>query len=262
MAFQAKADGIVSSSVVGYQQKGLPANKFLQAGAQFEDITSGTLLLDSTISGLPGVDYDDDFVFMATAPHIQVLTNSGAPNMYYFLNDGYYETEEGEEAYKAGWCDSNGNIVDLTIVSGVGYWLKNASSDPQSINNAGQVAKPDSTDVVVPAAVFSINANVYPITANLNDSNAVEFPDIIGVDYDDSFAFMGTAPHIQIVNESGTPSMYYYLNDGYYEKEGGEEDYKAGWCDSNGNIVDVIIGAGSGYWVKATSGSFKITYKK
>ena len=251
---------VTSANVVGYATKTLAANRFLQAGAQFEAVESGKLELDVTFSGLPGVAFDDDYIFMGTAPHIQILKADGTPDKYYYLSDGYYEID-GAEAYKPGWCDSNGNIVNLEITPGVGFWLKNGSSDEETLVGNGQVHSKDAVEVVAPAKVFSINANVYPSEVNLNDATQVAFPDVVGVDFDDAYVFMGTAPHIQVVKADGTSDKYYYLNDGYYEVDGAEA-YKPGWCDSNGNIVDVKIAAQSGFWVKAASGAFTFTYKK
>lgn len=212
------------------------------------------------MSGLPAVNYDDNYIFTGTAPHIQVLKADGTPNKYYFLADGYYE-DNGEDAYKQGWCDNNGNIVNLVITPGVGFWLKNGSSKEETMIGNGKVSLADSTEVLVPANIFSINANVYPITINLNNANQVSFPGIVGVDYDDAYSFTGTAPHIQIVKADGTADKYYYLNDGYAEVDG-QETYNPGWCDSNGNIVEVKIEAQNGFWVKGSSGAFTINYKK
>ena len=251
---------VESLNVVGYAQKTCPANRFQHAAAQFEDVSSGKLSLDTVFSGLPAVAFDDSYVFMGTAPHIQVVKADGTPDKYYYLSDGYYKVD-GVEAYKQGWCDSNGNIVDLEITPGAGFWLKNGSSKEETLTGNGQVAAAAATQVVAPAGVFSINANVYPVDVNLNNADQVTFPDIVGVDFDDAYLFMGTAPHIQVVKADGTPDKYYYLNDGYYNVDGAAA-YKAGWCDSNGNLVDVKIPAQGGFWVKAASGAFTFNYKR
>ena len=257
---------VTSANVVGYATKNCPGNTFMHAGAQFESIEDGQLLLDKTMSGLPGADFDDEFVFLSTAPHIQVVKDDGIPDMYYYLNDGWYPLFPGDEEgdVKPGWCDSNGNIADLRITPGSGFWLKNAENEDLDMQGSGQVTAAESSDITAPANIFSINANVYPIAINLNNADQVEFPDIVGADFDDEFAFLATSPHIQVVKADGIPDMYYYLNDGWYPLFPGDEegDVKPGWCDSNGNIVDLNIVAQGGFWVKAVTGAFTLRYKK
>lgn len=86
-------------------------------------MTSGTLNLDTTFSGLPGVDYGDGKIFQGTAPHIQVVKSDGTAAKYYYLNNGYYEIDgKGDE--KPGWCDSDGNLVNVTIAAQSGFWVK------------------------------------------------------------------------------------------------------------------------------------------
>ncbi|MGN0847120.1 MAG: hypothetical protein ACI4RA_07030 [Kiritimatiellia bacterium] len=242
--------------------KTIGANKFSQCGAQFEIVETGKLALDTTFKGLPGVDYDDEDIWMATAPHIQIVKADGTPDMYWFLNDGWYDDGSDEGSTKAGWCDVAGNLVDLEIVPGAGFWTKNADVEDRIIHGVGQVAAADSTEVKVPASIFSIQANVYPTDVNLNDSTKVSFPDIVGVNYDDDDVWMATAPHIQVVKADGTPDMYWFLNDGWYDDGSDEGSTKAGWCDVAGNIVDVKITAQSGFWAKATTGAFTIEYVK
>ena len=214
------------------------------------------------MSGLAGVDYDGSGLFTGTAPHIQVVGIDGVPAMYYYLNDGWFDNGTADGGLKPGWCDSEGNIVDLEITPGVGFWLKNAASEAQTMTGAGAVTAFDSVDVIAPASVFSINANVYPMSVNLNDATKVAFLDIVGVDYDGGGLFTGTAPHIQVVGIDGVPAMYYYLNDGWFDNGTADGGLKPGWCDSEGNIVDVNIEAQSGFWVKATTGALTFTYKK
>ena len=115
---------LASANTVGYATKNCPANKFMHAAAQFEDVTSGKLFLDSVMSGLEGVDYDDAGAFEGTAPHIQVVKADGTPDMYYYLNDGWYDNGTTDGGFKAGWCDNLGNIADVNIAAQAGFWVK------------------------------------------------------------------------------------------------------------------------------------------
>ena len=78
-----------------------------------------------TSDDIVGVNYDEGNVFKTTAAQIQVPITGGY-RTYYYLNDGYYE-DGGKEAYKAGWCDGDGNIVDAVIPAGQGFWTKGVS---------------------------------------------------------------------------------------------------------------------------------------
>ena len=110
---------------MGYATKACPANRFQHAAAQFQDITSKTLDLDTTFSGLPGVKFDDvDKIFRGTAPQIQVVQSDGTADVYYYLTDGWYKDDNGKAAYKAGWCNDFGVLVDIEIAAQSGFWVK------------------------------------------------------------------------------------------------------------------------------------------
>ena len=84
--------------------------------------------------------------------------------------------------------------------------------------------------------------------------------DVTGVNYDSEGAWLNTAPQIQVPSAAGY-TTYRYLNDGWYDNNG-EDAYKPGWCDFNGNIVDDAIPAAQGFWTKGVQGAFTLTFKK
>ena len=118
--------GIESSNIVGYTTKEAAQGKFIMLGAQFDQVTGGNYV-NGLIAGVSGVDYDETEAFTKTAPQVQIPTALGYTTLFY-LNDGYYETETGAEAYKAGWCDSSGNIVDVAIPAAQGFWTKGVTA--------------------------------------------------------------------------------------------------------------------------------------
>ena len=75
-----------------------------------------------TSSDIVGVDYDESETFKDTAPQIQIPSEAGY-DVYYYLNDGWYMDGE-KEAYKPGWCDSYGVLVDAEIPVMQGIWTK------------------------------------------------------------------------------------------------------------------------------------------
>ena len=211
-----------------------------------------------------------------SAPQVQVPNGVGY-DVYYYLNDGYYIDENDEEQVKPGWCDAYGTIagnvaanaeVDGILTPGISAWVKDVGAD-EAFVQAGQV--PADASVVVGAPVaFALRANVFPVAFNLNDTAKVEFSGLTPAVFDDAYSFRATAPQIQVPNGIGY-DVYYYLEDGYYIDENGEELVKPGWCDAYGTIAgnvaanaevsgDVI--AGQGFWTKGVGSAFTMTFKK
>ena len=247
----------LTSGVVGYTSKEAAQGKFIIMGAQFESVKDGSMKINDLVTGLTGVDYDDANVWKTTAAQIQV-PSAGGYTIYYYLNDGYYEDESGAEAYKPGWCDVGGNLVDDEFTAGVAQWLKSVQDSASALVSGGvsDAAKVDVSCLVG----FALRANAFPVITTLNTA-AIASADIIGVDYDDANVWKTTAPQIQVPSAGGY-TIYYYLNDGYYEDENGAEAYKPGWCDVGGNLVSEVIPAAQGFWTKGVQGAFTMTFTK
>ena len=93
-------------------------------------------------------------------------------------------------------------------------------------------------------------------------SKLLEGTSVTGVNYDDGFLWQNTAPQISVINASGVYDSYWYLNDGWYDNGTPDGDYKAGWCDVAGSVVETSIPAGTGYWINSRTGAFTMTFKK
>ena len=247
---------VVSSSVVGYTGKDSEKGKFIILGAQFEQVTGGTKI-DGLISGISGVDLDDDGAFLLTAPQIQIPVSGGYITRYY-LNDGWYDKGNDDWIQKAGWCDSDGLIATDEYTQGVAMWFKSVGEDANVVV-AGAVPDSDQVSVDCPAT-FALRANAYPIALTLN-SEKMAVSGIAGVDLDDDGAFLLTAPQIQIPVTGGYITRY-YLNDGWYDKGNDDWIQKAGWCDSDGLIVSDEIPVAQGFWTKGVGSSFTMTFNK
>ena len=250
---------VTSANIVGYATKNsLEKDTFYIFGSQFDGVGGGKKIVD-VIGGVKGVDWDDQDVFIKTASQIQI-PKTGGYNTYYYLNDGWFDdgTEEGD--FKAGWCDAGGNIIDaIELTPGVAFWFKNKTEEDSSWNQSGEVPEQAQYRVDVPVD-FQLRTFPYPISAGLNSAH-FDNSEMVGVDWDDRDLFLKTASQIQIPKTGGY-NTYYYLNDGWFDDGTEEGDFKAGWCDAGGNIVDVEVPVGQGFWTKGVSGAGWLNFKK
>ena len=247
----------LQTSIVGYTAKDADQGKFIIIGAQFEGVTDGSMKINGLVNGLTGVDYDSDGIWLTTAAQIQVPATTGGYTTYRYLNDGWYD-DDGNDAYKSGWCDAGGNIVDDEFTLCVAHWLKSVQ-DSVSANVAGAVSEDSSADISCPVG-FALRAGAFPIGITLNTA-AMTAAGITGVDYDSDGTWLTTAPQIQVPATTGGYTTYRYLNDGWYDDDGNDA-YKSGWCDAGGNIVSDVIPAAQGFWTKGVQGAFTLTFTK
>ena len=247
---------IESANIVGYTQKEAAQGKFLILGAGFEQV-GGSMAVNGLVSGVQGVDFDEGNAFMSTAAQIQLPNTAGGYDVFYYLNDGWFD-DNGADGYKPGWCDIFGGLVDTEITPGVAFWFKSVPGDAKA-TVTGQVSSDSVAEVSCPA-VFAIRANPFPVAAGIN-SEKFTSTDIVGSDFDEENLFMTTAPQLQIPNAAGGYDVYYYLNDGWFD-DNGADGYKPGWCDIFGGLVDVEIPAGQGVWTKGVSGVFTLKFSK
>ena len=148
--------------------------------------------------------------------------------------------------------------MDDEYTQGVAVWFKSVNADADVVVS-GAVPEDSSIAVDCPAG-FALRANAYPVAVTLNDTQMTS-SDIPGVAYDEDGAFTLTAPQIQIPVAAGYEKRY-YLNDGW--KDLGDDNWVQvpGWCDSDGLIVDDVIPAAQGFWIKGNTASFTLTFNK
>lgn len=123
----AMATGVNSANTVGYTTANVPQDTFYMLGLQYEKVGGGAMSVQEVKGTFNGVNYDDAYAFMQTAPQLQVWTPSGY-QMYFYLNDAWYKDEGGNDAYTAGWSDSWGVLADGSFQIGYGFWLKPTSA--------------------------------------------------------------------------------------------------------------------------------------
>ena len=246
--------------MVGYTSTSAEQGKFLILGAGFEDM-NGTMKLNDLVSGVVGVDFGDGTEFKSTAAQVQIPVSSGnGYNIYYYLNDGWYDNGTTDGDFKPGWCDGFGSLVDVDITPGVAFWFKSVPGDASAVI-AGVVPE-TSTDTVSCPVTFALRANTFPCEISINGTQMTS-SDIVGVDFGDGTSFKTTAAQLQVPVSSGNGyNIYYYLNDGWYDNGTTDGDFKPGWCDGFGSIVDATIPAAQGFWTKGVSGAFTLEFNK
>ena len=250
---------VTSANTVGYTAKGsIEKDKFYILAGQFEGVAGGKKVND-VLGAVTGVDYGDGKTFLTTASQIQIPNSEGSYDLCWYLNDGYYEDEQGQEAYKPGWCNDGGNLVDVEIPDGVSFWFKNKQDTDSTWTHSGAVPGENAKRIEYPTG-FALRSNPFPVAFKLN-SDALDCSEVVGVDYGNGKDFLTTATQIQVPNSEGSYDLCWYLNDGYYEDEQGQEAYKPGWCNDGGNLVDLEIPVMQGFWTKGVSGAAAITFK-
>ena len=115
---------VSSANCVGFaNQTGITKEKFYIFGSGFDSVGGGKKVND-VIGKVTGVDWDKKGVFTTTASQIQVpLAVGEGYTTYYYLNDAAV----GKSDTAPGWADGKGNLVDVEIPAGQGFWTKGVS---------------------------------------------------------------------------------------------------------------------------------------
>ena len=117
----AMADGIVSSSVVGYAtSKEIAANTFSLGTTPFTAVGSDLVKVQDMLvpNGVAAVPYSQR---TTKALQLQVWNGVGY-TMYYYLSDAYDEANDEE---KEGWANGAGDYVEETVADvNYGFWAR------------------------------------------------------------------------------------------------------------------------------------------
>ena len=228
MAIQAKADSIVSSSVVGYKSAELQQYG-LTAGACFVPVTGSTFdLTDLRVTG-----YDE-----ATEGDLQIQTldYAGRTVATYF----YYDVP-GE---LTGWLDFDDNEVevgDVIFQPGEGLWAYSAI-EGLGLQSAG----------MVPTAGISVTLQQYGLSVANPTPVDVDLTDTYVGGYDE--ATEGDV-QVQTLDYAGRTVATYF----YYDVPG----ELTGWLDFDDNEVevgDVVIKPGQGLWTYSQDDGFTFVF--
>ena len=227
-------------SVVGYTTVTAKQDAWLLTAVQFEGVDGNDAKLSDLVSGeFVGVDFDEDFNFIETAPTIMVPSPTGYANFYYINFEG-----------ETFWFDAAAGGPDegTPIVAGTGIWFKQSGSDC-AVTFAGQVISDSSVPVSVAKDEWTMIANPYPMVCAVS---GVTYTGLVGVDFDEDFLFIDTAPIIMVPTPDGYAN-FYYIN---FEGDSFWFDAAAGGPDEGATIP-----VGSGFWFKAAT-DVTITFTK
>ena len=104
---------------------------FMLAGNAFPvdiQLNEGTQMTSANIKPV-AIDWeaDDYTTFRNLATQMQIWDGSKY-DMAYYVSNAWYDNGTEEGAFKAGWCDPEGLLLEnYTIPSGNGFWIKAAS---------------------------------------------------------------------------------------------------------------------------------------
>ena len=188
-----------------------------------------------------GVDFDEDFFFLDTAPVVMIPKATGGYAYYYYIN---FEGDTFWFDFDAGGPDEG-----TPIAAGTGIWFRQSGEDC-AVTFAGQVVSDSSVPVSTTKDVWSLISNPYPMSCAIS---SLTYSGIVGIDFDEDFAFLETAPVLMIPKSAGGYAYYYYIN---FEGDTFWFDFDAGGPDEG-----AVIPVSSGFWFKAAT-DVTITFTK
>ena len=240
MAFQAKADGVVSSDVVGY------AGAALRGGGQAAGVGGVFLNVDKsdlTLGDLTVIGYDTEEGYADFDVQAKQLNGYGVGGTTY----SWCDFEEDGVTYK-GWFDEDMNEYnDLALVPGEGLWVYSPSTSFK-VQSAGAVPQTPIAVILRGGGQAKMVSNPMPATLTLGDI-AVK-----GYDADEGYADFDV--QAKKLNGYGVGGTTYSWCD--FEEDG--VTYY-GWYDEDMNDYnDVEVAAGEGLWIYSPSTSFSVVF--
>ena len=246
----AMAEGIVSSSVVGYQGQAANATRNTMMAPTFLNVgsTTGCTLADLTVTGYDAPEWneeDEEFVGGCAGGdfQLQFLNNNGTiAARYFWIDDG--ETKAGWYVSRSGTA-IDGGASSVAIKAGVASWVIGSG---MTLQTAGAV---NTKDVALPmnATRNTAAGNCMPITLTLAKLTVDGYDAAEWNEEDEEFTggCAGGDFQLQFLNNNGTiAARYFWIDDG---------ETKAGWYASrsgaaiDGGAASVEIPAGKGAWI-------------
>ena len=243
MAFQAKADGVVSSDVVGY------AGAALRGGGQAAGVGGAFLNVDKsdlTLGDLTVIGYDAEEGYADFDVQAKQLDGHGKGGTTYYWVD-FTDPDEGA-TYKGWFGESGEDYNDLVLVPGEGLWVYSPSTSFK-VQSAGAVPQTPIAVTLRGGGQAKMVSNPMPATLTLGDIA------VTGYDADEGYADFDI--QAKKLNGYGVGGTTYYWAD--FEEDG--VTY-FGWYDDDFNDVNdsVEVTAGEGLWIYSPSTSFSVVF--
>ena len=255
----AMADGIVSSSVVGYQNLETRIGGLKMIAPTFLKVTSttGCTLADSGYVAEVYSEDDEDYVGGVGTVNsgsfvLNLLSSTGTSEASYYFIDA-----PASKGISAGWyADNNGTAIEggaesVVIEAGRALWITGRGF---SLTSAGAVGTADIA-YVTRSAGLSACGNATPIDLTLAKLYVSGYDaEIYSEDDEDYVGGIGTVNSgsfvVNFLSSTGTSEASYYYIDAPASK-----GVSAGWyADNNGTAIEggaasITVPAGQGLWV-------------
>ena len=220
---------IESANVVGYLNKDV-RKSLSQQVCTFDQIgvEGGALNIQNMIP----VDSNGDEVSGEVT--VQFISALGVlqTTYTYFEEDGY------DEGYAAGWYDDDGEPAVYSFASGEAFQIYSGTAARFIFSGEVNMAE---TDVPFRKSL-SVQANIRP--------SSVDIQTVVPID-DNEDVISGEVT-VQFISSLGVLQTSYT----YFEEDGYDEGYAAGWYDDDGELADYTFAAGEGFKVYAGQAGF------
>ena len=242
------AEGIVSSSVVGYLGNDMKASGATMASGSFAAVTAANgscTLADFTVSGYDAPEWneeDEEYTGGCNGTFVvQFLTSSGT------VEASYRWYDNGEVT--PGWYNNNGSAISggaasVTISAGQAMWIQGRG---MKLTSAGAVNEEDIAFLTRSSGASAIG-NATPIDHTLGKLvvTGYDAPEWNEEDEEYTGGCNGTFV-VQFLTSSGTVEASYRWYD--------NGEVAPGWYNNNGSAISggatsVDIPAGQGLWVQ------------
>ena len=215
---------IESANVVGYLNKDVRRSLSQQA-CTFDQIgfENGSL----NIQNLIPVDANGNEVSGEVT--VQFISSLGVLQTSYT----YFEEEGYDEGYAAGWYDDDGELAVYTFAAGEAFQIYSGTA--ANFVYSGEVNMAE-TDVPFRKSL-SVQGNIRP--------TSVDIQSVIPVDANEEV--ISGEVSIQFISSLGVLQTMYT----YFEADGYDEGYAAGWYDDDGELAVYTFAAGEGFKIYA-----------
>ena len=275
---------VTSANIVGYQSVYVPQATWVMAATPFEDIGGGGIPLSQLVKGVATTTIASSALpnspWKTQAPQIQLQQRAPSGAIAGTGNDSYYYVNNAQDSgtgdTKPGWCNAarklvgGAQVADILVAPGTAYWYRDPGA-ASTISIAGQVVSGTAKTVTVPAGMWQMVCNPFPVAITLASAKMTfEGLPIVASSAMPNNPWKTQAAQVQIQQRDADGNVAGTGNDSYYyvtnAQDSGTADTKTGWCNAARKLVggaqvqDIVIPSGSGFWFYNPSANTTITF--